>query len=96
METDNNDEIRYLQAKKRVKEIKSLYIHAVVYLLVNLFIVAQNVRGGALITDRDNYWTAIFWGIGLLAHAISVLIPNFILGKNWEERKTRELMEKYK
>lgn len=92
---DKNSE-RYLAAKQRVKEIKAFYIHATVYILVNIFIAAQNVRGGMNWTDMNNYWTATFWGIGLLAHAISVFVPHFFLGKNWEERKTKELMDKYK
>lgn len=92
---DKNSE-RYLAAKKRVKEIKAFYIHATVYILVNIFIVAQNLRGGMNWADMNNYWTATFWGIGLLAHAISVFVPHFFLGKNWEERKTKELMDKYR
>ncbi len=87
---------RYEAAKKRVKILKGFYVHAIVYVLFNLLIVAQNVRSGMSPTDLDNYWTAIFWGIGLLAHAAGVFIPSFFLGKNWEERKTRELLDKYK
>ena len=37
-----------------------------------------------------------FWGIGLVAHGLSVFVPQFVLGKDWEERKIRELMEKNK
>ena len=96
MEDFNSNDRKYQEAKKQVKAIKGFYIHAAVYILVNLFIVAQNVKGGASAGDIDNYWTAIFWGIGLLAHGIGVYVPNFILGRKWEEQKTRELMDKYK
>jgi len=92
---DKNSE-RYLAAKKRVKEIKAFYIHATVYVFVNLFIMVQNLRKGVHWTDPNNYWIAFFWGIGLLAHAISVFMPRFFLGKDWEERKIKELMEKYR
>lgn len=95
MQNFENDP-RYNAAKRRVKKLKGFYIHATVYFLVNLFILAENVQEGASINDIDNYWTAIFWGIGLLAHGLSVFLPNFILGRDWEERKTRELMEKYR
>jgi hypothetical protein len=40
--------------------------------------------------------TAIFWGIGLMAHALSVFLPSMIIGKDWEERKIKQLMEKEK
>lgn len=92
----NKNDIKYLEAKRKVKRMKGFYIHAAVYVLVNLFIIAQNIQEDKLLSDMDNYWTAIFWGIGLLAHAASVFVPNFILGNDWEERKTKELMDKYK
>lgn len=96
MENYNTNEIKYLEAQKRVKRLKGFYVHATVYVLVNLFLIGNNVQRGMILTDLNNYWTAIFWGIGLLGHALSVFLPNFILGKDWEEKKIRELMDKYK
>lgn len=96
MENYNQNEIKYLEAQKRVKKLKGFYIHATVYVLVNLFIIADNVKKGMDLSDMNNYWTAIFWGVGLLGHGLSVFLPTFILGKNWEEKKIKELMEKYK
>ena len=96
MENFNQNEIKYLEAQKRVKTLKGFYIHSAVYLLVNLFIIGQSVQRGSSLSDLDNYWTAIFWGVGLLGHAISVFLPNIIMGKDWEERKIRELMNKNK
>lgn len=96
MENFNQNNIKYLEAAKRVKRLKGFYIHAAVYFLVNLFIVIQNVKSGASLSNMDNYWTAIFWGVGLLGHGISVFLPNMIMGKDWEERKIRELMDKNK
>ena len=43
-----------------------------------------------------NFMTAFFWGIGLLAHGLTVFVPNWIMGQNWEERKIKEFMEKEK
>jgi hypothetical protein len=40
--------------------------------------------------------TAFFWGIGLLAHGLSVFVPNWIMGQNWEDRKIKEFIEKEK
>lgn len=96
MENFNQNNIKYLEAAKRVKRLKGFYIHAVVYFLVNVFIVIQNVKSGASLSNMDNYWTAIFWGVGLLGHGMSVFLPNMIMGKDWEERKIRELMDKNK
>lgn len=96
METLNENELRYKRAKEHVKKIKGFYVHATVYVLVNLFIIAGNVQSGQSLTDINIYWTAILWGIGLLAHGIAVFLPNIYFGHDWEERKIRELMDKYK
>jgi len=31
-----------------------------------------------------------------VAHGFSVFLPNWIFGRNWEEKKIKELMEKEK
>lgn len=88
------DNIKYLQAKKRVKQIKGFYIHALVYVLVNVMILILKFQKYGNIEFND--WGIGLWGIGLAIHSLSVFLPNFILGKNWEERKILELMEKEK
>ncbi|WP_417428029.1 2TM domain-containing protein [Halpernia sp.] len=99
MENYNSDEIKYLEAKKRVKRIKGFYTHLIVYVCVNLFIAYynyQDLKPGESYFQFHNFLTLFFWGIGLAVHGLSVFLPNFILGNDWEERKTRELMDKYK
>lgn len=96
MELPENTDVKYIEAKKKVKEMKGFYIHLFVYIIVNMFLISRNVQQGDPLNDIDNYWTAIFWGVGVLVHAIRVFVPNVILGRDWEERKTRELMDKYK
>ena len=94
MENYNLNDIKYLETQKRVKKLKGFYIHATVYVLVNLFIIAKDVQEGESLLNIDLYWTAIFWGIGLLGHASSIFLPGFFLGKDWEKKKIKELMEK--
>lgn len=91
------DEIKYQQALKRVKRIKGFYTHLTVYIFVNIFIYIVNIRSshGDYFALR-NFSTALFWGIGLLGHGMSVFIPSLLMGKDWEERKIKELMEKEK
>jgi len=36
------------------------------------------------------YWPMLGWGLGLTIHAVST----FGIGKNWEEKKIKELMKK--
>lgn len=87
----------YRAAQKRVKDIKGFYIHLIVYLFINsaLILVNSNFnQNGIFDLEISNFYTAFFWGIGLAAHWASVFGPGFLLGKKWEERKIRELMEK--
>ena len=96
---NTQDEIKYQKALKRVKKIKGFYTHAIVYVFVNIMIVFLNVKNldpGETYFQFKNFLTAFFWGIGLLAHGLSVFVPNWIMGQNWEERKIKEFMEKEK
>ena len=96
---NTQDEIKYQEALKRVKKIKGFYTHAIVYVFVNIMIVFLNVKNldpGESYFQFKNFMTAFFWGIGLLAHGLSVFVPNWIMGQNWVERKIKEFMEKEK
>lgn len=99
MEIINKDQIRYEEAVKRVRKIKGFYTHAIVYVVINSMIVIINIQylsPGESYFQFKNFITAFSWGIGLLAHGMATFIPFFILGKNWEERKINELMEREK
>jgi len=93
------EEIKYQQALKRVKSIKGFYTHLMVYIVINLGLLILKYKNLDL---NENFWqwqtfnTVFFWGIGLLAHGLSVFMPGLIMGKDWEERKIKELMEREK
>ena len=92
-------EDKYAAAERKVKRLKGFYTHFIVYLFVNAFIVIVNISNlspGESYFKMENFATAFFWGIGLLAHGVSVFGHIFFFGKNWEERKIKELMEKDK
>ena len=87
----------YKKAKKRVRKIKEFYIHLSVYLLVNVLIyVVSSFEDGLLegLTNIENHITAVLWGLGIIAHWIDVFGTNIFLGKDWEEQKVKELIEK--
>ena len=93
------DEIKYQQALKRVKKIKGFYSHLMVYIVINTMLLIVNYKN---MDANENFWrwqtfnTFLFWGIGLLAHGFSVFMPGMLMGKDWEEKKINELMEKEK
>ncbi len=99
MENSLENDNKYQEALKRVKKIKGFYIHASVYVVINIMIFIANIQHldpGEGYFQWKNFATAISWGVGLLAHGLAIFMPLWILGNNWEERKIKELMEKEK
>ena len=85
------------RAKKRVYELKGFYIHFIVYVLVNIFIVIN-----IYINSTSNFWqwnhffTPLFWGIGVFFHASKVFDFNPLFNKDWEKRQIEKYMEQDK
>ena len=97
MENNIQNELRYQEAVKRVKKIKGFYTHFIVYLVINIVIIIVNIqdlKAGESYFKIENFFTAFFWGIGLVAHAMSTFLPTWFLGNNWEEKKIQEIMNK--
>ena len=97
MENQIQKDERYFAAQKRVKSIKGFYIHFTVYVFVNIVLSIQiylNTQNDFL--RWESFSPALFWGVGILAHGTSVFGSNLLFGKNWEERKIKEFMEKDK
>lgn len=85
-----NDSAAYRRAKARVAALRAFYTHTAVYLLVNALLV-----GIDLATSPDSlwfYWPLLSWGIVFAAHALYMFGAGGWLGREWEERKVRELM----
>ena len=84
-------EEKYQKAKKRVDEIKGLYTHLGVYVLVNTMLFLINIT-----TSPDVfwfYWPLFGWGIGAAIHTVYVLGFGRWLGPDWEEKKIQEMMD---
>ena len=92
MEIDKK-ESRYLKAKERVDEIRGFYGNLTAYVIVitGLAILNYYVNGWSYMWFL---WAAFGWGIGLFFHAINTFRWNPFFGKDWEERKIKELMDK--
>ncbi len=87
-----DEQAKYQEAKKRVEEIKGFYFHLISYIVINAVLVVIN-----LLTSPEYLWfiwPIIGWGVGLLIHAFTVF--GNVMGKAWEERKIKEILEKDK
>jgi sensor histidine kinase YesM len=95
METiHNNEQDIYLKAQKRVDDIKGFYGNLTSFVVVNIGLMILN-----LLTSPGHLWffyPFIGWGIGVVAHGMSVFNYMPFLGRDWEEKKIQELMDKGK
>lgn len=94
MEPNSNDDDKYYLAKKKVESIKGFYGNLISYVIVNCFLVVIN-----LMTSPQYlwfFWPLLWWGVGVIFHGLKVFEVFPVFGKDWEERKIKEFMEKEK
>lgn len=85
-------EKKYSLAREQVEKLKGFYIHLTIYLMFIPVFIWLNY-----ISNAGFPW-AIFpiggWGFGVMGHAAETFNYNPFFGKDWEERKIREYMDK--
>ena len=86
--------------RKRVHRIAEFYQHGMMYVLVigllagaNAFAIYNGTPAGRWQTWWV-IWPALGWGIGVIAHGITVLPVWGFFSHEWEDRKVKELMER--
>lgn len=87
-------ETAYYKATKRVEDIKGFYGNLWSFIIICTGLAVLN-----LMTYPQYWWflyPTIGWGIGVAVHGMSVFNYMPFLGRDWEEKKIRELMEKEK
>lgn len=94
MEKYKSEYERYEEAKKEVKEIRGFYGHLLSYIVIMSCTVFINLY----YTPEHIWfvWPLLGWGLGVFFHALGTfkIVPFF--GKDWEEKKINELMDKQK
>jgi hypothetical protein len=92
MATVPEDQDAYRRVRRRVREIRGFYVHVAVFVTVNFLLHLINFVATPKVYWA--FWPLVGWGIGLLAHGLAAYRWMPFLGKDWEERKIRELMDK--
>lgn len=85
-------EKRYKSAKKQVEKLKAFYIHLGMYIIFIPILIYLNVLSSTGVPWA--LFAILGWGFGIMGHASETFDYNPIFGKNWEERKIRNLMNK--
>ena len=85
----DTEETTHRRARQRAEALQGLYIHLLVFVLINvgLFVINWITRGA----DGSWWfqWPAMIWALGLGSHVLAVATPLF--SEEWLERKTNEL-----
>jgi hypothetical protein len=88
--TTPSEEKEYKWARERAEAVQGLYIHILVYLVVNACLFGIN-----WLSRGDNggwwfYWATLGWGIGLAIHILVVATPVF--SSEWVDRRADRLV----
>lgn len=98
MSTEHFKRRQYRNAVKKVKAIRSFYVHLAIFIFLNSIIIlaayfnADNFDKKALVWAISSF--TISWIVGLIIHAYSAFGNRLIFTKSWEERKMQEIIEK--
>lgn len=84
---------KYLKAKKKVKNIKGFYIHFGIFLLVNSIVFLVISLIDVDVAPFWEYYPLAGWTIALAIHFYAVFGINIVFGKEWEERRIKDLMD---
>lgn len=84
------DKQRIERARKKVGEIRDFYTHFFIFVVANSGLANIN-----LLTTRD-FPLVIFpllgWGFAILIHGWVTFYADNVFGKEWEDRKVREIL----
>lgn len=84
-----NENTSYIRAKERVEKLKGFYGNLISYCVVIPILIFVNLST----SNFQWFWFPMLgWGMGLTFHALET----FGVGKNWEERKIQEILNKDK
>lgn len=81
--------------KRNLKIVRDFMYHLMVFLFVGGLLVILDVRAGAgdmAVLGLDwAYWVILFWGIGVVGHAIYAFFGEHRVEARFEEERRREL-----
>lgn len=91
MYTEDIKNSNYIRAVEKVEKLKEFYQNLVSYCIVIPFLIFINLKTSP---QFHWFWFPMFgWGIGVLFHGLDVYSYNPFLGRNWESKKIKKLME---
>lgn len=81
------------RAKRHVKSVRDFFYHLMTYVFVNALLVIldrRGVTGEQAVVGLDwAYWVILFWGLGVIGHAVSVFFGEHRVRKLYERGRER-------
>lgn len=91
MYNEDLENSKYVRAIERVEKLKEFYQNLASYVIVMPILVYINLE---FTPWFPWFWFPLVgWGIGVLFHWLDANNYNIFLGRNWEERKIKEIMD---
>ncbi len=85
---------KYIRAVERVEKMKEFYQNLATYLVMIPVFIFINLK---FVPQFHWFWFPIFgWGIGVLFQGLEAHNYSMFMGRNWEDRKIKELMNNNK
>lgn len=84
-----------VRAETYVKTVRDFWYHFMVFVLVNAVLVIVDLGGGAndgFLGMDFAYWVILFWGFGIIGHAIYAFTGDRRVSKVYVEEREREKM----
>ena len=91
--SDLEKENKYLRAKHKVSNIKKFYASLLSYVVFISLLAALNYYTNEW-SNPWFLWAAFGWGIAIVIQAFKAFEWLPFMGKNWEEKKIKEYMDK--
>ena len=98
METEKS--LAYLRAKRKLETLKGFYGHLTAYIIINIAIILVSAGVFSSRPVDFSHWgiyaTPLFWGIGLLFHALYVFFVFYVKSNflnRWEEKKMKQFLD---
>ncbi|WP_459210733.1 2TM domain-containing protein [Aquimarina rhabdastrellae] len=100
-EIDITQKEMFEHAQQRIKQKKRLYRHFVIFLLGSFFMILMNlvlkIGGDTKIMGIDWFvYGVLIWSFLMLFHTIDVIFFKKFMGKEWEAKQMKRLVEKQK
>jgi 2TM domain len=99
METNYQEKELYELAQKKVQRLRGFYMHSFVFIAGIVVFVAKTYFGVSLNfipLSYLNWFVMAIWATTYVICALSIFFEFSIFGKSWEDKKTKQLLEKDK